>query len=744
MSSAELATTRAVSARRPRRWPWLVGLLAGLLTALSLLWDWNWFRPLVEARASAAIGRKVTLSHFDLKLSRHPTVILDGLEVANPDGFEGTPYFAHVERLVIVADAIAYLHGRHVVLQRIDLARPDVNAFQMADGRASWNFPAASNGSSSTSTSAPQIGDVVITDGTAHVVAPKVRADFKLGASTRDGPDGHPQIVVTADGTYAAAHIVGRATGGGLLTLRDSASPYPIDAEFADGPTKVELKGTVQDPLHFKGTDLKLHLSGPDLALLEPLSGVAIPKTPPYDITGQLDYVDRKVRFSDFAGRLGASDISGTVAIDPTGARPIVDADLSSRRVDLADLGGFIGSQPGRVTTPGQTATQKKEVAKAEASNQLLPNTRISLPKLRAADVHLRYKGARIEGRGVPFDNISVVMDINDGAINLHPISLGVGAGDISGQVALAPTAQSDLRAKADISFTRVDVGRLLAATGAVKGAGLLGGRAEIDATGDSLSSLLGHGDGHLVLLLAGGNLSALVVDLSGLEFGNALLSALGVPSRASLECFVADLPLQHGVLDTRSLIAVTSEADIRGTGSIDLAHERLDYRLRTESRHFSVGSLPTDIGIRGTFKNPSILPNFGELAARGGAAVALGVLLTPLGALLPTVQFGAGDADQNACVSVIRANGKRPKCGVGSDAAKAKTIVEIARSTPRRDSRCSHARRRHKMSIGLGRQARSQSAGGARGPGLEMNGLPNAIRSAWRIATASLAIAAS
>ena len=29
---------------------------------------------------------------------------------------------------------------------------------------------------------------------------------------------------------------------------------------------------------------------------------------------------------------------------------------------------------------------------------------------------------------------------------------------------------------------------------------------------------------------MAGGNLSALIVDLAGLEFGNALLSALGVP----------------------------------------------------------------------------------------------------------------------------------------------------------------------------------------------------------------------
>ncbi len=42
-------------------------------------------------------------------------------------------------------------------------------------------------------------------------------------------------------------------------------------------------------------------------------------------------------------------------------------------------------------------------------------------------------------------------------------------------------------------------------------------------------------------------------------------------------------------------------------------------------------------------FKDPSIAPVAGPLAARAGASVALGVLLTPLGALLPTVQFGTG-----------------------------------------------------------------------------------------------------
>ena len=675
-------------------------LLAVAIAVLVLLWDWDWFRPLVERRASATLGRKVTMTHFDVKLSRHPTAIADGVEIANPDGFPEAPYFAHIDRLAVTADAMAYWRGRNVVIDRVAVTKPVVNALQHPDGRATWDFPAWTAAKSDAAPSKPaKIGAVAITDGQAHVVVPRLKADFQVAIATRSFDSARPpapeiagvkapepataaapapataipasaampvdptkpdQIVLDAKGTYAGQPITGHAVGGALLSLRDATTPYSIDATLDNGPTKMVLVGTVEDPLHFKGTDLKLHLTGPNMALLFPLTGVPIPTTPPYDIAGDLGYTAGKIRFTDFVGRLGSSDLGGTITIDPGPVRPMVDANLVSKRVDLADLGGFIGSQPGRVNTPDQTAEQKAAVEKADASSKLLPDTPINLPKFKSADVRLDYKGEHIEGRSVPFDAIAVKLDIDDGRFKIHPVSLQVGRGQIVTNADLAPAGDGELNAKVDTAFDHVDISRLLAATHAVQGAGLLGGRAELVGTGNSIASLVGHGDGGLRLLLAGGSLSALLVDLSGLEFGNALLSAIGIPRQAKLECFVADFALRRGVLDTNVMILSTSEADVVGSGDIDLGREALNFRLRTNSRHLSVGSLPADIGIKGTFKSPSIQPNLTELAVRGGAAVALGVLLTPAAALLPTVQFGTGDENVNRCEAVLHSNGKR------------------------------------------------------------------------------------
>jgi uncharacterized protein involved in outer membrane biogenesis len=188
-------------------------------------------------------------------------------------------------------------------------------------------------------------------------------------------------------------------------------------------------------------------------------------------------------------------------------------------------------------------------------------------------------------------------------------------------------------------------------ATHVFHGGGVIGGSADLDSTGDSLSQLLGDGNGGVRLFMTGGNLSALLVDISGLEFGNALLSALGIPTQATVRCFIGDMALVHGVLQTKVLALDTSESNVYGSGDINLRRETLDYKLQTKATHFTIGSLPTPIDITGTFKDPSIRPEVGALAARAGAAIGLGILFPPL-ALLPTIQLGLGE--HNDCAQAF------------------------------------------------------------------------------------------
>ena len=646
-----MSATLAQPPRHRRRiWPIVVGLLVLAIVLLIALWNWDWFIPLVEARASAALGRRVTIGHLHVALGRQTTVAADDVVVANPTGFPDPAPLVALGRLTIVANVMDYIHHRTIVLPLIGVENGKIAPTALPNGQNNYTIKLASSGQqNATPSPPPQIGNLRILNTQVHFVDPRFKSNFEADVSTTDATARAPSsIVVDAHGTYAGQPVTGRFIGGALLTLRETTHPYPIDLHLANGATRVSMVGTVENPLNFAGARVKLTFSGPDMSELYPLTGIPIPKTPPFSLAGNVDYQKPRIRLTDLEGRVGSSDLEGSISEDPQGGKPDVIMDLSSRRVDLTDLGGFVGTPAGKPSTPGQTPAQEHALAQAKSKKTLLPDTPINIPRLSAANIHLRYRGEHIANKYTPFDKLLVNLEVVDGRITLNPLDFTIAQGGIISHIDLTPQTDGVVHAKADINFHHLDLSRIMQATQTFHGRGIIGGQAEIDANGNSLAAMIGHGNGEIKLaLVSAGNLSALLVDIAGLEFGNALLSALGVPNRADIQCFVTDLPLRHGVLDLNVFLLDTTEGRITGKGDIDFQNQTLDMSLNTRSKGFSIGSLPGPINITGPLGSPSIRPG-AEVVARAGAAAGLGVLLTPLGALLPTIQFGIGN--DNAC----------------------------------------------------------------------------------------------
>ncbi len=627
-----------MATRRRRLW-WLLGLGLPLLLIGGGAAVWHWGQdaliPMVEARASAAIGRHVSIGHLHIAAGRIATITVDDVVVANPSDWPANdPPLADIKQLVIRFDLWRYLRSRRIDIPSIAIRQPQVFAAEMPNHAANYHLSLNGGGGSAS----PRIGDLRIEGGRVHAVLAPLRANFDVAVQTEEAPGRDAALIAEAHGTYAGQPTQARMQGGTVLGLRDAAQPWPVDLRVQNGPTEVRLQGTIAQPLVLAGAQLRLSLAGPSLSGLRPLTGIALPETPAYQLTGALDFADHRVRFQNIAGRVGSSDIEGTIAIDPGQQRPVVLAELTSRAVDLADLGGFIGAKPGRAETPASAAAPG-----------LLPNTPLSLPQFHYADVHLRYRGSRIQGRAMPLDDLVVALDIVNGQVVLHPISFGVGAGRLRADVRLDPV-QGLIRTTGNLDFQSLDVARLMSATKAFHGAGALSGSARITGAGDSVAAIAADGNGEIILGMAGGDLSALLIDLSGLELGNAVLSALGLPQRAQVECLITDFALEHGVLRTRALLLDTNEAVVSGTGTIDLRNEAIDLQIRTAPKHFSIGSLPGPINISGTLKKPAIRPSV-QAAARAGAVGVLGALLPPL-AVLPTIQFGT--ADNHRCQGLL------------------------------------------------------------------------------------------
>jgi uncharacterized protein involved in outer membrane biogenesis len=623
-----------------------------LIVLLAIFWDWDWFIPIVDADASGTLGRKVTIQHLHVSLGGTTEVTATGIAIANPTDF-APGNLATVDRLLIDVDVMAYIRHRVLTLTTIEVDHPVATIRQNADGRNNYTLAMKSGGGGKP----PALGTLIIKDGAAKVDMAKYKTDMAVKIYTQPAPASGfiqgQEIVATWNGTYSAQPITGSFRGGALLSIRDTAHPYPVDLHLANGSTTVALVGTLEQPLTFGGAHLKLSLAGQDMSNLYPLTGIPIPATPPYSITGNLDYAKDTIKFDKFYGRVGSSDLEGDLDYShPTSGKPLINANLASHRVDLTDLAGFLGATPGKASTPDQNAATRQQMARANASPYLLPHKPLNLPKINLANVELHYNGEHIINKDAPLDNVVVWLSIENGRITLHPLNFAVGSGTIASNVDLNPV-DGVLHTRANIDVRRLPLARLLAATHAFAGDGTLGGSAHLVATGNSVADMLGHGDGGAQLFLNhGGDISALLVDIAGLQVGDGILSALGVPNKADMQCLIADFRLTNGQLDTRTFLIATTEANILGSGTANLTTEKLNLALDTSSTHFSIGSLSTPINIHGTLKSPSILPAPGPLAARALPAIGLGVIFPPL-ALIPTIRLGLGD--KNACEDTLQ-----------------------------------------------------------------------------------------
>jgi hypothetical protein len=155
---------------------------------------------------------------------------------------------------------------------------------------------------------------------------------------------------------------------------------------------------------------------------------------------------------------------------------------------------------------------------------------------------------------------------------------------------------------------------------------------------------------------MTGGDVSALLIYLAGLDLGKSVLSWLGLPDRVPLRCMVGDFGLEKGMLQTRILLFDTTEANLVGKGGINLKDETVAIEITSRPKHASVGRLPLPIDVGGSLKSPTIRPGLRIVGEDGPAATMLSLLTFQLGPGRSRLSHGV-ERDRPRNVTNIRAN---------------------------------------------------------------------------------------
>ena len=628
----QAARTRAgVEARAVAAHPWRtgVGLLLLCIALLLLLWDWNWFKGPVERQVEARTGRAFEIrGDLAVDLGHTTVVTADRLQLGNADWAE-RPVMASTDRLRIAIEVWPLLRG-DVRIPELRLDRPRAFLEKGPGGVGNWVFD-----DDHPADDPPEFRSLWIEDGHLQVVdaAADTMVELDLGSVPAGKDDAAPAITGTGSGRWQGNSFVIEGRAESPLELRDRERPYRLDARASAGDTHAHARGTLVDPLRLTDFDLQLALSGADLEDLYPLLGLALPPTPAYALDGHFFRNGNAWHYDDFEGKVGDSDLAGDANVDASGDRPYLRADLASNRLDLEDLGGFIGAPPG-------------EPAAVAARGRLLPDTPYDLEKLGAMDADVRLRAARIVGTRLPLDDMDAHLLLEGGLLRLDPLDFGVAGGNVRSTIRL-DGRESPIRVQAQAAVRGLDLKRLMPQAELAQGAiGRIGGDIALAGSGNSVAKMLATSSGDVALGMGRGQVSNLLMEYAGLDIAEALKFMITGDRKVPVRCAFADFAVEGGVMSARALAFDTTDTIIVGEGTVDLRNETLAMTLRPRPKDRSLFVFRSPLLLRGTFADPSFSPDPARVGLRAAIALALGSIAPPA-ALLATIELGpGGDAE--------------------------------------------------------------------------------------------------
>ncbi|MFO1127755.1 MAG: AsmA family protein [Rhodospirillales bacterium] len=614
-----------------------IGLPAVVIGVLALLYDWDDARPLLGRLATTALGRQVAITDaLDVDLGRVTRIEMRGLTVANVEGGKA-PHLLRVGDLD-VSIALRPLLSGNIVLPSVRIADVDAALERSADGRANWEFGSAAKPSKPEPAGKPGrlplVESLKVQGATISFDDRKLdkRATLAIHTLNAGENEQRTQMAAEGDGTYQGQPATLKAVMGSLTVLREGKQPYPLDVSMVAGDFHARIDGTMADPLAVEGLDLHLDVSGQDVSNLYPITGIAMPPTPPYRLTGRLERKGRAIVFKNFAGLLGSSDMRGDASADLSGVRPRIEANVTSNLLDLKDLAGFIGASEGGANPPPQPDT-----------GRLLPDKEIDLSKLRALDAKITFKGTRINTPQVPIDRMDANVSLEDGTFRAQPVSFAIGDGTVRVFLSLYGGAQP-VHSDVDAVVSNVDLKRLVRGTGLVdEMSGDFNGRAKLSSTGTSLAEIAGSATGETMVVMAGGRFSHLLVELIGLDIAESLGFLVEGDRTMPIRCIVADFAADKGVFNARTLVFDTTDTNVVGSGRINMKDETLDLRLWAYPKDFSPLTLRTPISVQGSFASPQAFPDPANIGVKTTAQKILDGVLTVLLGLLPPIDVGPG-----------------------------------------------------------------------------------------------------
>ena len=748
------AAEPTLTARRVLQWTGIVigAVLVVLLVALAVL-DVNAdvLRGPIARVASAHLGRPV---HIDGRLELHlfswrPHAVVRQLRIENPGWVRNHPDTVRIGQLQVSLSYPALLKGE-VLLPYVGIDDSDIVLIRDASKRANWEFTPSGRPpptASSRPARLPLLGRLHL--GRGHLfVADEVRKLHFTGTVAADqGAHGGAQsLALDGKGDINGADFQLTATGDPLITA-ESHKPYTVSSRIRAGKTQVHSSITITKPFDMGSVVADIDASGEDLADLYYLTGLALPNTAPYTISGHLRRSGSLLKLTGFKGTLGDSDINGILTIETAGERPLLTADLTTRLLDIKDLGPTLGSHvkttptslsryqaehprksesaeestaKARAAAPNAAQTEPARTAKSVANadnpdagstvglhgakpkasetrtaearaadikaakgETLLPDAKLDLERIRGMDARVKYRAAAVKTAKLSISQITLDLSLQRGVMRFAPLSLALPQGKLTSDITVDGSKEIP-EIDIDARVTQVRLSQFKTKDGSQPLDGTLVGRAILHGRGKSLHELGSTAAGTVTVVVPHGDIRSAFAELLGIDAARGLgLLLTKSQEKTGVRCGVANFKAEGGVFAAQDIVIDTDNVLITGKGEVDLGPEVLDLTLNGQPKKVRFFRIKSPIELGGTLSKPKVGLKAGNAVGQVAAATALGVLATPLAAVLAFIDPGlAKDADCSALLAEGQEHGAPQVEEAPKESTQSAPIKDAERST--------------------------------------------------------------
>jgi len=430
----------------------------------------------------------------------------------------------------------------------------------------------------------------------------------------------------------------------------------------------VDLVGTLPGPTELVGADLALTARGANLSRLFDFLGVAIPDTRRYRATSKLGYDGTVWKFTSLKGVFGDSDLAGTFAVSMPNGRVYLNADLTTRSLNIIDAGPFIGYEVDRLDRMGTGGVIKT----VRGRPRVLPDSPLRADALKAFDADLRYKVAQVRAESFPVSNVDMTLSLKRGLMEMKPLTFLLAGGKVASAVSI-DSRPAVVRTAYDIRLSPTRLGTLLARFGVAESGttGTVSGRIQMVGHGDSLRQSLSSSNGRMAFVLPQGSFWTRNIQLAELDVGTFVQKLFEDKLKKPVEinCGVIAFTVRNGVGAADPILIDTQKNVMVGRGGFSFRTEAIDMAVRADGKKFSLFSGQSPVSVGGYFAAPRIDPISDQLMGRAGAGLGLAIVATPVAAIIPFID--PGDAKSAQCGPILagaRASAQRTTKGEARD----------------------------------------------------------------------------